>query len=90
MAIIKTQLLDDDGSGIFANRMPPYCEEDYVTFASHDGSYIICSGSGGGEEITKAELLTFVQDANAVHSGYGTDAEVVELVNAWCTARGIS
>jgi hypothetical protein len=90
MAIIKTQLLDVDGSDNFANRIPSYCTEDYVTFASHDGSYIICSGSGGGEEITKAELITFVQTANASNSAYGTDADVTELVNNWCTARGIS
>jgi len=89
MAIIKTQLLDVDGSDNFANRIPSYCTEDYVTFASADGSYIVCSGSGGGEEISKAELITFVQTANAVHSAYGTDAEVVGLVNAWCDNRGL-
>ena len=101
MAIIKTQFLGDDGSGDFKNRIPSYCPERYPSFA--DGTYIICSGSGGGEEISKAELLTFVQTVHdavpyTVSSGTNpnvtsrsmTDAEVVTMVNDWCTERGIS
>ena len=101
MAIIKTQFLDDDGSDDFTNRIPSYCTERYASFA--DGTSIICSGSGGGEEISKAELLTLVQTVHAsvpytVSSGTNpnstsrsmTDAEVITMVNDWCTARGIS
>ena len=78
----------------------------YIT----DGGYfhnktddtLIGIGSGGGTELTKAELITRTQEIGGkyLESNHGaedistlrdkTDAELETMVNDWYTAKGIS
>ena len=58
-------------------------------------------GSGGGTELTKAELITRMQEIGGrymeLNHGiedvstlrYKTDSEIESEVNAWCSVRGI-
>ena len=94
MAVIKYQL-EDNGT------IP-----SYIT----DGGYfpigddLIGIGSGGGTELSKSELLSYVmaqhssstfkkmterQYAAALEENM-SDAEVTTMVNDWCTEKGIS
>ena len=90
MAIIKYQL--DNG------RTP-----SYITDGGYYGvgSEYIGIGSGGGTELTKSQLLSWVLSAHGnsplekhppAIGSYVTmsDSEVTTMVNAWGTARGIS
>ena len=90
MAIIKYQL--DNG------RTP-----SYITDGGYYGvgSEYIGIGSGGGTELTKSQLLSWVLSAHGnsplekhppAIGSYVTmsDSEVTTMVNDWCTEKGIS
>jgi len=96
MAIIKYQL--DSG------RTPEYISDGGYFIIGND---YIGIGSGGGTEMTKSELNTYILSNHSSNpykvldrSGVPelTDGEetamsnsqVTAIVNAWCTARGIS
>ena len=89
MAIIKYQL--DSG------RTPAYISDGGYFVIGNDHIGI---GSGGGTELSKSELLSYVlaghastpqvKEPFAVTSPTMTNAEVTTQVNDWCTARGIS
>jgi hypothetical protein len=90
MAIIKYQL--DSG------RTP-----SYITDGGYYGvgNEYIGIGSGGGTELTKSQLLSWVLSAHGsspfqkqppAYRSYVTmtDSEVTTMVNDWCTEKGIS
>ena len=90
MAIIKYQL--DSG------RTPSYITDGGYYSVGND---IIGIGSGGGTELTKSQLLSWVLSAHGnsplekhppAIGSYVTmsDSEVTTMVNDWCTERGIS
>ena len=96
MPIIRYQL--DSG------RIPSYISDGGYFLI---GSDFIGIGSGGGTEMTKSELNTYILSNHSSHpykvlniSGVPelTDGEetamsnsqVTAMVNAWCTAKGIS
>ena len=96
MAIIKYTTADTNG------RIPSYLT-DWGYFYDPDDDSFIGVGSGGGTELTKAELFTRVQGFSEVtyspnaagHDDFSTaravtSAEHETRVNDWCTARGIS
>jgi len=94
MAIIQYSLTDEGA------------KPNYITdggwFQNRDDLTLIGIGSGGGTELSKAELLTRTR---AIHAKYPMSAwtdsglenisvldddGVTALINNWCTARGIS
>ena len=94
MAIIKYQL-EDNGS------IPSYITDGgYFVF----GNDYIGIGSGGGTELTKSALHSYVmaqhnsstlkkityQTNGAPLESNMSDSEVTTMVNNWCTWKGIS
>ena len=93
MAIIKYQL--DTG------RIPSYITDGGYFPVGND---YIGIGSGGGTELTKSALLSYVMTQHnsstfqKITESYTaapiqedmSDSEVTTMVNNWCTARGIS
>ena len=94
MAIIQYSLTSD-------GTKPDYIS-DGGYFQSRDDLTLIGIGSGGGTELSKAELLARTRTLHASYpmsawtdSGLENiavldDDGVTALVNNWCTARGIS
>ena len=91
MAIIKYQL--DTG------RIPSYITDGGYFPVGND---LVGIGSGGGTELSKSELLSYVMadhnsspyqkviEGEPVVAANMTDSEVTTMVNAWCTSKGIS
>ena len=94
MAIIKFNLVN--------SQVPSYITDGAYFYDARDDTYIGI-GSGGGTELTKAELVTRAQafshvtyelnaagddDLSTVRDV--TNAEYETQVNTWCSARGIS
>ena len=91
MAIIKYQL--DNG------RTPSYITDGGYYSVGND---LIGIGSGGGTELNKSELLSYVMahhnsstfqkiiSAPPTRMGDMSDSEVTTMVNNWCTAKGVS
>ena len=93
MAIIKYQL--DTG------RIPSYITDGGYFPVGND---LVGIGSGGGTELSKSELLSYVMTQHnsstfqKITESYTaapiqedmSDSEVTTMVNNWCTARGIS
>tara|TARA_R100000306_G_scaffold23005_1_gene26329 strand:- start:442 stop:717 length:276 start_codon:yes stop_codon:yes gene_type:complete len=91
MAIIRYQL--DNGN-----------TPSYITDGGHfySGNNLIGIGSGGGTEISKSDLLTYVLSLHASTPYKTRDSDqmltdtnmnttqVTGLVNSWCSVRGIS
>ena len=79
---------------------------NYIThggyFHNADMSQLFCIGSGGGTELSKSELITFVLSLHSANPQYEqadgapwtrvllSDSDVTPRVNAWCTAMGVS
>ena len=96
MAIIKYTTADTNG------RVPSYITDGGYFYDKRDDTYIGI-GSGGGTELTKAELVTRAQGFSHVTytslNSAGeedfstaravTSAEYETQVNDWCTARGL-
>ena len=91
MAIIKYTLVN--------SATPPYITDGGYYYKSSDDTYIGI-GSGGGTEISKAELVARYQSLGGlwhepdaltpVNDRAMTDAELETAVNSWCTIKGIS
>ena len=93
MAIIKYQL--DTG------RIPSYITDGGYFPVGND---LVGIGSGGGTELSKSELLSYVMTQHnsstfqKITESYTaapiqedmSDSEVTTMVNNWCTAKGIS
>ena len=91
MAIIKyTSSINE----ITSSASPPSGISDGGHFYDAENNLAIGVGTGGGTEITKAELITYVVSldiANPPNLGtLATNAEKTTMANDWCTARGIS
>ena len=92
MAIIKYTL---------DNKAIPSYISDGGYWGDVDDSTLIGVGSGGGETISQSDLITRVL---GIHTRYPfvtsvsniadetelSNSEVTELVNNWCTAKGVS
>jgi hypothetical protein len=92
MAVIRYPLVD--------RTTPSYITDGGYFLNDSDGTRIGI-GSGGGTELSKSELITyvlalhgsvpFVKNLGHVETrGDMTDAEVTTMVNTWCSDRGIS
>ena len=91
MAIIKYTLVN--------STTPSYITDGGYYYKSSDDTYIGI-GSGGGTEISKAELVARYQSLGGswhepkaptpLNDRAMTDAELETAVNNWCSARGIS
>ena len=95
MAIIKYTTVDTNG------RKPSYITDGGYFYDARDDTYIGI-GSGGGTELTKAELVTRAQDFSHVTFELNdagdndfstvrdvTSAEYETRVNSWCTSKGL-
>ena len=86
MAIIQYGLneIGDDPSGI----------SDGGYYINNGHEHRIGIGTGGGTELTKAELLDYVLTRGvSLQNDDGSemnDSQKTTNVNEWCTARGIS
>ena len=84
-------------------RVPSYITDGGYFYDPNDDAFIGI-GSGGGTELTKAELVTRAQGfSHVTHTSLNsageedlstiravTSAEYETQVNTWCSARGIS
>ena len=91
MAIIKyTSSINE----ITSSAPPPSGISDGGHFYDADNNLAIGVGTGGGTEITKAQLITYVVSLDIVKPAdsetRATNAEKTTMANDWCTAKGIS
>ena len=91
MAIIKYDSSIGEGAKSAA---APSGISDGGYFFDFDTNIAIGIGTGGGTELTKAELITYVVslDINKPPNSetLATNAEKTTMANDWCTQKGIS
>ena len=91
MAIIK---YDSSIGEVAKSASAPSGISDGGHFYDADNNLAIGVGTGGGTEITKAQLITYVVSLDIVKPAdsetRATNAEKTTMANDWCTERGIS
>ena len=91
MAIIK---YDSSIGEVAKSASAPSGISDGGYFFDFDTNIAIGIGTGGGTELTKAELITYVVslDINKPPNSetLATNAEKTTMANDWCTQKGIS